>query len=115
MLHLCTKHVHFSNDGEIYIHIDEATTVLPLGPVFMTELEITRIISLGNFLRLWRLIVDHTLAFVLPYKVEYIVNQFHTSDENIQFTYEIKEENKLVFLDVMVIRNTHDNINTKVY
>lgn len=83
MLNLCTKHVHFSNDGEIYIHIDEATTVLPLGPVLMTELEITMIISLGNFLRIWRLIVDHTLAFVLPYKIGYIVNQFHTSDENI--------------------------------
>lgn len=80
----------------------------------MTELEITMIISLGNFLRIWRLIVDHTLAFVLPYKIGYIVNQFHTSDENIQFTYEIKE-NKLVLLDVMVIRNTYDNINTKVY
>ena len=43
------------------------------------------------------------------------MNQLNSFDENIQFTFEVEEENKLAFLDVMVIRNTNDAINTTVY
>ena len=31
------------------------------------------------------------------------------------FTFELEEKNQLVFLDIMVIRNTYDTINTTVY
>ena len=79
----------------------------PLGPVlaniFMAVLEITIIPSLGNYLQNWKRFVDDTFAFVLPF------------NENIQFTFEMEEENKLAFLNVMVIRNTNDIINTTVY
>ena len=43
------------------------------------------------------------------------MNQLNSFDKNIQFTFEMEEENKLAFLDVMVIRNTNDTINTTVY
>ena len=43
------------------------------------------------------------------------MNQLNFFDENIQFTFEMEKENKLTFLDVMVIRNTNDTINTTVY
>ena len=49
---------------------------------------------------------------MLPDKIEYITNQLNAFDENNQFTFEMEEENKLAFLDVMVIRNTDDTINT---
>ena len=52
---------------------------------------------------------------MLPDKIGYIVNQLNTFSENIQFTYEMEEENKLAFLDVMVIGNTNNAINTTVY
>ena len=81
----------------------------------MTELEIEMIPSLGNYLQNWKRFVDDTFTFVLPDKIEYIVNQLNTFDENIQFTFEMEEENKLAFLDVMVITNTNDTINTTVY
>ena len=48
-------------------------------------------------------------------KIRYIVNQLNSFDENIQFTFEMEEEYKLAFLDVMVLRNTNDTINTTVY
>ena len=43
------------------------------------------------------------------------MNQSNSYDENIQFNFEIEEENKLAFLNVMVIRNTNDAINTAAY
>ena len=43
-----------------------------------------------------------------------MVNQLNYLHENIQFTFEMEEENKLTFLDVMVIRNTNGTINTTV-
>ena len=33
------------------------------------------------------------------------VNQLNSFDENIQFTFEIEEENNIAFLDLMVIGN----------
>ena len=56
-----------------------------------------------------------TFAFMLPDKIGYIVNQLNSFDGNIQFTFEMEEDSKLAFLDVMVIRNTNDTINTTVY
>ena len=119
LLYLFMKHVHFSYGGRIYIQVDGLPMGSPLGPVlaniFMTELEIEMIPSLGNYLQNWKRFVDDTFAFVLPDKIEYIVNQFNTCDENIQFIFEMEEENKLAFLDVMVITNTNDSINITVY
>ena len=51
----------------------------------------------------------------LRYLIRYIVNQLNSFDENIQFTFEMEDENKLAFPNVMVIRNTNDTINTTVY
>ena len=65
----------------------------PLGPVlaniFMTELEIAMIPSLGNYLQNWERFVDDTFAFVLPDNIGYIVNQLNSFDENIQFLFEM--------------------------
>ena len=44
-----------------------------------------------------------------------MLNQLNLFKENIQFTFEMKEENKLAFLDIMVISNTNGTINTTAY
>ena len=41
-----------------------------------------------------------------------ILNGFH---RNIQFTYEVETDSKISFLDVLVIRDSNNNINTTVY
>ena len=51
----------------------------------MTELEITMIPSLGNYLQNWKQYVDDTITFVLTDRIGYIENQFNFFDENIQF------------------------------
>ena len=73
LLYLCTKHVHSSYGGRIYIQVDGVAMGSPLGLVltniFMTELEIAMIPSLGNYLQNWKRFVDDTFAFVLPDKI----------------------------------------------
>ena len=71
------------------------------------------ILLLGNYLQKRKRFVDDTFEFVLPDKIGYMVNQINTFDENIQFTNEMKEYNKLAYLDVMVVRNTGDTSITK--
>ena len=44
-----------------------------------------------------------------------MLNQLNPFKGSIQFTSEMKEENKLVFLDIMVISNTNGTIHTIVY
>ena len=72
-LYICTKHVHFSYSGRIYIQVDRVAMISPLGPVlaniFMTELKIEMIPSLGNYLQNWKRLVDDTITFVLPDKI----------------------------------------------
>ena len=73
LLYICTKHVHFSYSGRIYIQVDRVAMISPLGPVladiFMTELKIEMIPSLGNYLQNWKRLVDDTITFVLPDKI----------------------------------------------
>ena len=65
LLHLCTKNVHFTFNGEIYIQIDGVAMGSPLGPVlaniFMVELEKIIIPKLEKDVKLWRRFVDDTI------------------------------------------------------
>ena len=58
LLYLCNKHVHFSYEGRIYIQVDGEAMGAPLGPllanIFMAELKLAMIPSLGNYLQSWK-------------------------------------------------------------
>ena len=64
-----------------------------LANIFMTELEIVMIPLLGNYLQNWKRFIDNVFAFVLPDKIGYIVNLLNSFNENIQFIFEMEEEN----------------------
>ena len=90
LLLLCTKNVHFTFNGQIYIQVDGVAMGSPLAPlladIFMIELERSRIPNLQK-ITFWRRYVDDTICFVKIGSTEYIrsvLNSFHT---NIQFTY----------------------------
>ena len=65
LLHLCTKNVYFTFDGEIYIQIDGVAMGSPLGPVLanivLVELEKIIIPKLEKEVQLWRRFVDDTI------------------------------------------------------
>ena len=112
LLYLCPKYVHFSYAESCWWIGDEITIRSRLSEHIYDRLDITMIPSLGNCLQNWKPSVDETFASVKFWWLPHYQTPF---DENIQFTDEMEEDNKLAFLEVMVIRNTDDTINTKVH
>ena len=81
----------------------------PLGPVlaniFMVELEQNIIPTSSNNMSLWKRYVEDTICFVLQTLISY--------PTNIKCIIEIETENKISFLDVLLIRK-NSFISTKV-
>ena len=116
LLYLSTKHVYFSHGRRVYVQVVGVAMGSPLGPILVTQLEIVMIPSIGNYLQNWKRLEDDIIfSFLSPDKIVYIVNQLNSFNEKIQFTFEMEEENKLAFPDVMVIRNTNDTINMTLF
>ena len=66
MLILCTKSVHFSMNGDIYLQVDVNSLGSPLGPVlatiFMVELKISIVPKVSNYLKCWKWFVDYHIC-----------------------------------------------------
>ena len=108
MLILCTKNVHFSMNGDIYLQIDAVAMGSPLGLVlagiFMVELERSLVPKLSSYIKFWKRFVDDTITFANIEAIDHILTILNSFDPNIQFTYEAEENSKLPFLDVMLCR-----------
>ena len=119
LLYLCTKHLHFTFNNEIYIQIDGVAMGSPLGPllanIFMTALEEDTIPSLNPYLCHWKRFVDDTHAYIDPQKVESILNKLNDYHPNIEFTFELEENNSINFLDVNIKRISNNKLETTVY
>ena len=107
---LCTKHVHFIFNGEIYIKVDGVAMGSPLGPLlanmFMSTLEEHLIPTLGDPLIHWKGYVDNTHACINPNKLDNIIKAPNGYHPKIQFTYhdDLEKEAKIPFLDVSITR-----------
>ena len=84
LLLLCTKYVHFTFEGKIYIQIDRVAMGSLLAPVladiFMVELERIVVPTLATHLRFWGRYGDDTICFVEIGSIENIlsvINNFH--------------------------------------
>ena len=90
----------------------------PLGPVlagiFMVELKFQIPTLRNNMVLNWKRFVDDTMGYVKNGSIDIILSKLNSFHPNMQFTYEIEEENKLLFLDVLLIRNGNF-IEAKVY
>ena len=112
LLNLCTKSVHFIFEGNIYVQNDDVAVGSPLGPIlaniFMVELE-RSVIEVLDKMKCWTMHVDDTLLYKNRFNryVLKVLNGFHRS---IQFTYEFETDSKTSFLDVLVIRDSSNNI-----
>ena len=119
LLNICTKSVHFTFEGNIYVQNDGVAMGLPLGPIlaniFMVELERSVIPTLMDKMKCWTRCVDDTLCYVKTDSIDYVLKVLNGFHRNIQLTYEVKTDSKIYFLDVLVIRDWSNNINTTVY
>ena len=119
LLLLCTKHLHFRFNGETYIQIDGVAMGSPLGPplanIFMISLEEKVLPKVSNYLCYWKRYVDDTYAYVVPEKIGFILKELNSYHPNIKFMYELEENNKITFLDVLINRISFNEIETSVY
>ena len=59
--------------------------------------------------------VDDTLCYIKTDSIDYVLKMSNGFHRNIQFTYEVEKHSKISFLDVLVIRDFSNVINTAVY
>ena len=118
MLTLCTKNVHFTFNGDIYLQTDGVAMGSPLGSflarIFMVHLERSLVPVLKDQLRFWERCVDDTITFIKTGSAEYVLSILNSFHSNIEFTYETEVNSKLAFLDVLLLREGQ-NIITTVY
>ena len=116
---LCTKNVHFTFNNDIYKQTDGVAMGSPLGPVLagiiMVELENYMVPRLSNHLHFWRRYVDDTFTFVKEESITFVLEQLNSYHPNLQFTYELENVGKLSFLDIVVIRQNSNKVETTVY
>ena len=76
-LMLCTKNVHFSMNGDIYLKIDGVAMGSPLGPIlagiFMVELGRSLVPKLSNYIKFWKRFVDDTITFANIEAIDHIL------------------------------------------
>ena len=119
LLNLCTKSVHFAFEGNIYVQNDGVAMGSPLGPIlaniFMVELERSVIPTLMDKMKCWTRYVDDTLSYIKTDSIHYVLKMLNSFHRNIQFTYEFESDSKISVLDLLVIRDSSNNINTTLY
>ena len=113
LLYLCNKNAHFTLNKKTYLQVDGVAMGSSLGPVlaniFTVDLERNIIPTLSNNILLWKRYVDDTICFIKLTSINKVVETYHT---NIKFTIETETENKISFLNVLLLESL---ISTKVY
>ena len=119
LLLLCTQGTPFTFNDKMFVQVDGVMMGSPLGAlfanIFMCELENNIIPNLGNKVHHWTRYVDDTFAFIKPNtenEIQQALNSFH---DNIKFTYELEQDNKISFLDVLITRYNNGEMETRVY
>ena len=98
----------------------------PLGPVtagiFMVELGKSLLPKLYSYMTSWKHYMGDTIAYVKPDAIDHVLSILNSFQENISFTYEQEINEKISFLDILILRSgnsfetrvhrksTHNNI-----
>ena len=119
LLCLCTKHVHFTYGGKIYIQIDGVAMGSPLrrllANIFMISLEETILQYIRKHVVHWKRYVHDTHACIDPLKIEFVLEKQSSYHPNIQFTHKIEENQKITFLDILITRTRDNKLETMVF
>ena len=118
LLLLCTKNVHFTFNNEIYQQCDDVAVGSPLGSVvaeiFIVELEKPLISTLMEHMSPWKRYVDDTIAVIKFTSIEHVLSILNSFYQNIEFIYELQQNGRVNFLDVILIRR-NGTLQTTIY
>ena len=82
--------------------------------IFLISLEEKVLPKLSNYLCYWKCYVDDTYAYVVPEKTHFTLKELNSYNPDIILTYELEENNKITFLDVLINRISFSDIETSV-
>ena len=109
LLLLCTKNVHFSFNGHIYLQKDGVVVGYPLSLViagiFMVELERSLLPKLSSYMTSWKHYVYDTITYVKPDAIDLVLSVLNSFHENNSFTYEQEINGRISFLCILILRN----------
>lgn len=104
----CIKENYLLFDGLYYKQLDGLAMGNALSPflanLFMAHLE-TDLTQHQIFPRVWWRYVDDVFSVVKIDKISEVLNLINSQHQSIKFTYELESNQKLPFLDLMIIRN----------
>ena len=66
-------------------------------------------------MKCWTRYVDDTLCYIKIDSIDYVLKMLNGFHRNIQFTYEFETDSKISFLNVLLIRDSSNDINPTVY
>ncbi|XP_045451602.1 uncharacterized protein LOC123667071 isoform X1 [Melitaea cinxia] len=99
---------YFVFEGQYYLQIEGSSMGNPASPVIaniVMNYAISKILeSLPFEVPFIKLYVDDTVAAVPESEVDNILNLFNRFNEDIQFTLEIEQNNRISFLDILIER-----------
>ena len=71
----------------------------------MVELKSVLVPKLNDHVRKWRRLLDGTFMYVNCGSIEYVLSILNSFHNDIKFTYEQENNNRLLFRDVLFIRD----------
>ena len=109
LLLICTKNVNFPHYDKLSSQKDGVAIESRLEPVivriFIVDLERNMIPKLSTYMTKWKRYVDDTITYIEPNSIDYVLSVLKSFHKNIKFTVEEEKDNKILFLDVLILRN----------
>ena len=118
-LNFCLNNTYFTSQGKHYQQIFGVPMGSPISEVtanlVMEYVEQKAISSFSSSLKLWKRFVDDTFVIMQTNEVNRFFDHLNNVDSSKNFTIELEQDDKLAFLDVLVIRTQDGKLATKVY
>ncbi|XP_062709972.1 uncharacterized protein LOC134288627 [Aedes albopictus] len=119
IVEFCIDSSYFRFDGQHYLQVFGTAMGNPLSPSIedwvMETLLDTVIRMLKIPLPFLRKFVDDLITAIPLNQLQHVLETFNSYDVHIQFTYELEVDNKLPFLDMLLIRQSNQKVTTQWY
>ena len=100
------------------INMPYVNNISPLGLVIagtlMKDLEMPLILTLTEYITLWKWYVDDTIAVIKLTSIAHVLSILNSFHQNIEFICELEQNDKINFLDDSLIR-MNDTLQTTIY
>ena len=118
-LNFCLNNTYFTFEGKHYQQIFGVPMRSPFSVVIanlvMEYVKQKAISSFSSSPKLWKRFVDGTFVILQTTEVNRFFDHLNNVDPNINFTIELEQDDKLAFLDVLVMRTQDGKLATKVH